>query len=161
MRDVVWIVLLNACITAMVPAKSRGIHSAITWMAGLSVLVVLSTPIARAADSIRAFPERFMALLLPSTETIDEAEIQSDKWVIRYGVRNIERGVQSLVVSRFSLEKTDVYVEVQTGLTGDGEVSVDRIKVYLLNDAVCDEMEAARYLSDLLGCPCEILRRKS
>ena len=109
MKDIVAIVLLTSCIIAVVPSKKQGIQTTISLIAGLSVLIVLCTPIVRAVESLRVLPERFMYLLFPRAEALEEVEVQSDKWVIRYGVRNIERGVQTLVASRFGWENSDVY----------------------------------------------------
>lgn len=156
MKDIVAIVLLTSCIIAVIPSKKQGIQSTISLIAGLSVLIVLCTPIARAAEGLRVLPERFMHLLLPSAEDLDETEVQSDKWVIRYGVRNIERGVQTLVASRFGWENSDVYVEVETGALENGTVSVDRICIYLLNQASCRDAEVEKYISDILACPCKV-----
>lgn len=156
MKDIVAIVLLTSCIIAVIPSKKQGIQSTISLIAGLSVLIVLCTPIARAAEGLRVLPERFMHLLLPSAEDLDETEVQSDKWVIRYGVRNIERGVQTLVASRFGWENSDVYVEVETGALENGTVSVDRICIYLLNQASCRDEEVEKYISDILACPCKV-----
>lgn len=156
MKDIVAIVLLTSCIIAVVPSKKQGIQTTISLIAGLSVLIVLCTPIVRAVESLRVLPERFMYLLLPSAEDLDETEVQSDKWVIRYGVRNIERGVQTLVASRFGWENSDVYVEVETGALGNGTVSVDRICIYLLNQASCRDEEVEKYISDILACPCKV-----
>lgn len=156
MKDIVAIVLLTSCIIAVIPSKKQGIQSTISLIAGLSVLIVLCTPIARAAEGLRVLPERFMHLLLPSAEDLDETEVQSDKWVIRYGVRNIERGVQTLVASRFGWEHSDVYVEVETGALENGTVSVDRICIYLLNQASCRDEEVEKYISDILACPCKV-----
>lgn len=156
MKDIVAIALLTSCIIAVIPSKKQGIQSTISLIAGLSVLIVLCTPIARAAEGLRVLPERFMHLLLPSAEDLDETEVQSDKWVIRYGVRNIERGVQTLVASRFGWENSDVYVEVETGALENGTVSVDRICIYLLNQASCRDEEVEKYISDILACPCKV-----
>lgn len=156
MKDIVAIVLLTSCIIAVIPSKKQGIQSTISLIAGLSVLIVLCTPIARAAEGLRVLPERFMHLLLPSAKDLDETEVQSDKWVIRYGVRNIERGVQTLVASRFGWENSDVYVEVETGALENGTVSVDRICIYLLNQASCRDEEVEKYISDILACPCKV-----
>lgn len=156
MKDIVAIVLLTSCIIAVIPSKKQGIQSTISLIAGLSVLIALCTPIARAAEGLRVLPERFMHLLLPSAEDLDETEVQSDKWVIRYGVRNIERGVQTLVASRFGWENSDVYVEVETGALENGTVSVDRICIYLLNQASCRDAEVEKYISDILACPCKV-----
>ena len=164
MKDIVAIVLLTSCIIAVIPSKKQGIQSTISLIAGLSVLIVLCTPIARAAEGLRVLPERFMHLLLPSAEDLDETEVllridpskDVDEWVIRYGVRNIERGVQTLVASRFGWEHSDVYVDVETGALENGTVSVDRICIYLLNQASCRDAEVEKYISDILACPCKV-----
>jgi hypothetical protein len=89
---------------------------------------------------------------------MEKVETDSEKWVIRYGVKNIERGIQKMVTSRFALSSGTVYVEIDTGMTGDGAVSVERIRVYLTADAACDDGAVERYISDVLACPCSVIR---
>ena len=89
---------------------------------------------------------------------MEKVETDSEKWVIRYGVKNIERGIQKMVTSRFALSSGTVYVEIDTGMTGDGAVSVERIRVYISADAVCDDGAVVRYISDMLACPCKVIR---
>ena len=159
MKDIVYMVVFTSCVQALLPlAKSKAIRSALSLLCGVALLSVLCAPLGRAAESIRDFPRYVAEYLSPAQQQMEKAETDSEKWVIRYGVKNIERGIQKMVTSRFALSSGTVYVEIDTGMTGDGAVSVDRIRVYLTADAVCDDGAVVRYISDMLACPCSVIR---
>lgn len=159
MKDIVYMVVFTSCLQAFMPlAKSKAIRSALTLLFGIALLSVICAPLGRAAESIRDFPRYVAEYLSPVQQNMEEVETDSEKWVIRYGVKNIERGIQKMVTSRFSLSSGTVYVEIDTGMTGEGAVSVDRIRVHITADAVCDDGAVERYVSDMLACPCRVIR---
>lgn len=159
MKDIVYMVVFTSCVQALLPlAKSKAIRSALSLLFGVALLSVICAPLGRAAESIRDFPRYVAEYLSPAQKEMEKAETDSEKWVIRYGVKNIERGIQKMVTSRFALSSGTVYVEIDTGMTGEGAVSVDRIHVYLTADAACDDGAVERYISDMLACPCKVIR---
>ena len=159
MKDIVYMVVFTSCVQALLPlTKSKAIRSALSLLCGVALLSVLCAPLGRAAESIRDFPRYVAEYLSPAQQQMEKAETDSEKWVIRYGVKNIERGIQKMVTSRFALSSGTVYVEIDTGMTGDGAVSVERIRVYLTADAACDDGAVERYISDVLACPCSVIR---
>ena len=159
MKDIVYMVVFTSCVQALLPlTKSKAIRSALSLLCGVALLSVLCAPLGRAAESIRDFPRYVAEYLSPAQQQMEKVETDSEKWVIRYGVKNIERGIQKMVTSRFALSSGTVYVEIDTGMTGDGAVSVDRIRVYLTADAACDDGAVERYISDMLACPCKVIR---
>ena len=159
MKDIVYMVVFTSCVQALLPlSKSKAIRSALSLLFSVALLSVICAPIGRAAESIRDFPRYVAEYLSPAQQQMEKAETDSEKWVIRYGVKNIERGIQKMVTSRFALSSGTVYVEIDTGMTVDGAVSVDRIHVYLTADAACDDGAVERYISDMLACPCKVIR---
>lgn len=161
MRDTICVVVFVSCLNSLMPiTKSKAIRNALSWLAGIAVLCVICVPLGRAAESIRGLPQYIADIFMPAQEEIKKMETDSEKWVIRYGVKNIERGIQKMIVSRFALDSGTVYVEVDTGMTGDGAVSVDRIRVYMLTDAVCDDGTVEAYVSGMLACPCKVIREE-
>ena len=159
MKDIVYMVVFTSCVQALLPlAKSKAIRSALSLLCGVALLSVLCAPLGLAAESIRDFPRYVAEYLSPAQQQMEKVETDSEKWVIRYGVKNIERGIQKMVTSRFALSSGTVYVEIDTGMTGDGAVSVERIRVYLTADAACDDGAVERYISDVLACPCSVIR---
>ena len=159
MKDIVYMVVFTSCVQALLPlTKSKAIRGALSLLCGVALLSVLCAPLGRAAESILDFPQYVAEYLSPAQQQMEKAETDSEKWVIRYGVKNIERGIQKMVTSRFALSSGTVYVEIDTGMTGDGAVSVERIRVYLTADAACDDGAVERYISDVLACPCSVIR---
>lgn len=158
MKDAVYIVVFASCLSSLMSiTKSKSIRNALSLLVGVAVLYVICAPIGRVAEHIRNFPQYVSEILLPAQEEIEQAEVDSEKWVIRYGVKNIERGIQQMITSRFGLNSGTVYVEIDTGIVGDGAVSVERIRVYMLTDAGCDDA-VEEYVSDMLACPCKVIR---
>ena len=159
MKDIIWFAVFVSCLHALIPlTKSKAIRSSISLLSGLAVLCVICMPVGTAVESIRGLPQYFVNLFTPIAEEVADSEIDSERWVIRYGVKNIECGVQRLIASRFSLDSGCVYVEVVTGVLGDGAVSVEQIRVFLREDAPCADAAVESYISDMLACPCKIIR---
>ena len=159
MKDIVGVVLFSACLNALAPiTKSKAIRSALTLLMGVAVLTVICAPLGSAANSVRDFPQYIAELIKPAQEEITNMESDSQKWVIRYGVKNVERGIQQLIVSRFSLSSGTIYVETDTAWSAEGEVSIEGIRVYMLNGVQCDDTAVELYVSDMLACPCKVIR---
>lgn len=159
MGEAVGIVVFVSCLYSLMPVvKSKAIRGALLWLAGLAVLYVICVPICRLAEGIRDLPEHIGEMIMPAKEEIQQMEVDSEKWVIRYGVKNIERGIQQMITSRFALPNGTIYVEVDTGMSGDGAVTVEGIRVYMMADAICDDSAVETYVSDMLACPCKVIR---
>ena len=162
MKDIVCIIVFASCLHSIAPltSESKVVRSALSLLLGLSVLAVMCATIGELTESIRDFPQYVADLFAPVQEEIRQTETDSEKWVLRYGVRNIERGVQQMIISRFALHSGTVYVEADTGMAGDGAVTVDGLRVYVSMDAPCDDWAVEQYVSDMLACPCRVIRKE-
>ena len=159
MKDIVYMVVFTSCLQALTPlAKSKAVRNALSLLTGLAVLAVLCAPFAQMTDTVRELPRYVADYLAPAQQEIQMTETDSEKWVIRYGVKNIERGIQQMVTSRFALSGGTVYVEIDTGMMGNGSVSVERIRVYMSAGANCEDRAVEQYISDMLACPCRVIR---
>lgn len=162
MKDIVCIIVFASCLHSLAPltAKSKVIRSALSLLLGVAVLYVICAPFGVMTGSVRDFSQYVADLLTPVQEELHQTETDSEKWVLRYGVRNIERGVQQMITSRFSLHSGTVYVEADTGMAGDGAVTVEGLRVYVSRDAPCDDGAVEKYVSDMLACPCRVIRKE-
>lgn len=159
MEDIVSIVVFSSCVHSLMPiVKSKAIRNALSLLAGLAVLSVICAPLSRAVQGTRDLSKRITEYIAPVEEKISETEADSEKWVIRYGVKNIERGTQMLIASRFGFGSGDVYVEAKTGMTGNGAVTVETLTVHIMTDTPCDDTAIEQYVSDMLSCPCQVIR---
>lgn len=157
MYGIICVSVFSAFVIALTPASHRRVREAVVWLASLCLMSAICLPMSRAADWFLVLPERITALLSVTSEKVTEVEVSAEKWVIRYGVSSIEKGIQTLVASRFGLEEGGLYVEACTHTDSQNTVLVDGVRLYINEEAECDLPSIQRYVADLIACPCEII----
>lgn len=158
MSEIVSIVVFSSCLQTLMPiTKSKAIRNALSLLIGLAVLHTVCAPLGELTQGAQDLTERIAGYLAPIEEGIKDTETDSEKWVIRYGVKNIERGIQQMIASRFDLKSGELYVEIQTGMAGDGAITVEGILVHMMTDTLRDAGAIEQYVSDMLACPCRVI----
>ena len=156
MRDIVYVSMVSAFVISLIPVSRGRIREAVVWLASLCLLVTVCTPVMQASEWIDSLPDRILALIEIEPESVSDMEVSSEKWVIRYGVRNIERGVQTLLASRFNLDEKSLYAQAEVSATSDGTVVVDRLYVFVDKKYLHEKESMEAFVEDLLLCPCDV-----
>ena len=155
MLDIMVLICVSTFVHVLVPeSQSDGIRKAVSFLAGLALLLAVCEPIAETVDKLSILPEKFLALVIPDTESVKQTESDAEKWVVRYGIKNIEHGVNALVESKFHLSTGSVTTEVETGSDETGAITVECLRIRISREAICDLREIESYVSSLLSCEC-------
>ena len=156
MRDIVYVSMISAYVISLVPASRGRIREAVVWLASLCLLVHICSPVMQASEWIFHLPERILSLVEVQAETVSEMEVSAEEWVVRYGVRNIERGVQTLVASRFGLDENVLYAQAEISAAADGTVVIDGLCLFVDEMYLYEKDNMASFVEDLLLCPCDV-----
>lgn len=156
MRDIVYVSLISAYVISLIPVSRGRIREAVVWLASLCLLVCICSPVIQASDWIVHLPERVFALMDIQPESVRDREVSAEKWVIRYGVRNIERGVQTLVGARFDMDENSLYAQAEVSTAADGTVVVDRICLFVDKIYLHEKENMASFVENFLLCPCDV-----
>lgn len=156
MRDILYVSIIGAFVISLIPVSSGRIRDAVVWLVSLCLLVTICMPVLQASKWIDSLPERILELMDIHPETVNEIEVSAEKWVIRYGVRNIERGVQTLVASRYNLEEDSLYARAEVSAASDGTIVVDRLCVFVDKNYLHEKESMESFVEELLLCPCDV-----
>lgn len=157
MTEYILLLIVSCVIGLLVPGANGGIKKTVQFLCGLTLLLALAVPIAETADELLALPRRLFSLILPETEEIENMQGTAEKWVVKYSARNIEMGVSALVENRYGLSSGSVHTEAFTAEDDAGNLVLSRLSVYIGREMSVHAAEIARYVSDMLACPCDVV----
>ena len=158
MNDFLILSITCTIIGMLAPAsRESGLGKCIAYLAGLMLMLAISVPISENLASLSLLPERFLSLILPDSKEIETAEKSAEEWVIHYSKENIESEVEKLIENRFGLSEGSVNADAAVAKDPDTTFVLESIKVTLVPDAIISEETLADYVSNILGCPCEVI----
>ena len=153
--------LLCAVLGVLLPVSAGdGVRKSVAFLAGLAVLLTVARPVVGAAEKIQALPERLGELLFPVWEEGEEIYRASEERSIQQGIRNAERGIEILLRTRWQIPEGDVHVHLDVSEDANGEIILDCAEITLAEDADADGERIRQYISELLLCPCRVMREK-
>lgn len=159
MLNVLTLAVLSALVGILIPeSKNDSLRKAVAFLAGLSLLIAVCEPVVRAADQIALFPEQFFSLLMPDREEAEEIRQESEAWVVRCGIENVERGVSALIEKRFGMRKGAVVTKAETEREAGGDILIASLEISISDAEQCDLREVEEYIESLLACPCHARR---
>lgn len=160
MTEYILLVIVSSLIGLLVPGANDGIKKTVRFLCGLVLLIALAVPIVKTAEELLSLPNRFLSLILPNTEEFENMEGTAEKWVVKYSARNIEMGVSKLIENRYGAASGSVHAEALTEKDEEGNLILSRLSVYIGKELSSYAGEIARYVSDMLACPCDVVIRE-
>ncbi len=158
MSNFIFLTIMSALIGILAPGSGeRGMKKAISCLAALTLILAAAVPIANAFESIQALPEQFIGLIIPDAAAFSDLETNAREWVIQFSLENIEEDTAELIENRFALENGSVKVKAFIEQEGDGTLMLAFLRVTAVSIGALPENRVAEYVSDVLGCPCEVV----
>ena len=160
MTDIIILAVVSALLGGLAPAyKWDAVRRLLGMISGLYLLYAIAQPVVGTVREIQMLPERLYDLLLPEWENAEEQQKETEEWVIKKGVHNVEQGICTLICAKWHLDASEVSAVLTTARTQNGEVIITGVDIVLSAERNCGEIEA--YIVNLLCCPCSVQYKSS
>lgn len=104
MRELIVVAVVCALGSMLGPHMvSAGMKRIFSFLIGLAVLIVVFDPIVEVVESVREFPDRIRALLLPETDALEESEQLSTTYAEEVIASRMEEVLVSLLEKQYSV----------------------------------------------------------
>ncbi len=158
MKKLVVLAVLSAILGALAPkGRENGIKKIMAFVTGVVLLTTVAEPIVHATSQMADLPKQFFALFMPSGEDMKTETEKAKAWVIWYSKENIESGVQALLSYRYGVSVDFIEVHAITEEDDTGNWILSELIVSVDRDIGIPASQIARYVGDMLGCPCRVL----
>ncbi len=158
MTELLFLSVVSTLIGLLVPgAKESGIRKAVLFLCGVVFLYSIASFAVNAVDAVADFPKYLRDLLLPDSQELESYESDGERWVVEYSVRNIEAGVSALLENRYGLASGSVRTKAFTKSDADENIVLTHLTVYVDDEMSVYSAEIARYVTDILACPCDVV----
>lgn len=158
MNDFLTLSLVCTIIGMLAPLKKDSrLKKGISFLSGIVLILAIVIPLTEYASALKNIPEHFLALLFPDNEEVDDVQINSEEWVIRYAKENVESKTAATVENRFGLTPGSVEITVNVTVDKQGNYILSKVRVSVLPNVMLTENILEDYVGNLLACPCEVI----
>lgn len=145
--------VIGSIISSANPLKKH-----LNYLCSLILVITLISPLVSVLKNtfdIKEYINNFYHSI--KTEEIIE---NSNTIIVNTSKEKVCEGIKETIISKFSLEKTDVYVSLELNSDDITSIEITKVNVILTNKASWSDTDKIKsFLSELLSCPIDVTRR--